>query len=165
MINRRAACAMSANLSRYRAIRPEEHRHREFRNEYFHQLLRSPARDFLPQQFAKFGNSAVRVGEMLGPSGLRTALRFKNDAILLDHLPVLLLQKCLEEKPPIRFFQSMELPIPQKIDEGRVVVDRCGKTKDSQNTFRTERQGNVEPHPERITAVKFRPIEVHSALP
>src|ERR1051326_4780797 len=115
MINRRAACAMSANLSRGRVIRPEEFRRRQFRNEYFHKLPCSPARDFLPQQFAKFGNSTILVGEMFRQPGLRTALRFKNDPILLDDLPVLLLPECLVQKPPIRFSQSMDLPIPQKI--------------------------------------------------
>src|SRR5262249_16110298 len=45
-----------------------------------------------------------------------------------------------------------------------VFIDRRGETKDTQDSFRTKRQRDIETDPQRFPAIEFRPIEIHATL-
>src|SRR5207249_1019402 len=137
---------------------------RPFHNECCRRLLRSPARDFLPQEFAEFGDSTIGISEVFGHSRLGAAQRFQNHAILFNDLEVLLFPECLIEEAPICAFPPAELPIAEEVDQRAVVRPGRRKAKDSQNSFWTEWKRNIQAYPQRILAIEFRPVEVHTPL-
>src|SRR5438045_1849791 len=77
---------------------------------------------------------------------------------------MLFLPKRFVEKAPIASFQATEFSIAQKINQRAVFIDGRGEAKNPQNAFRPERKRNIETNPQRIAAIKFRPVEVHTAL-
>src|ERR1051326_4717811 len=155
---------MISNWTRGREATPEDIPPLRFRSESCRRLLCSPARNLLPKQFAKFGYSPVGIREMLKHARFRAALRFEDRAILLDHSPVLLLPEGLVKKTPVGPLPSAQFTVSEEVHQCRVIMNRCGETKDPQNTFRPERQRDIQPHPKRITAIKLRPIEIHTTL-
>src|SRR5260370_25208114 len=144
---------MTVSSIRCREAEREGSLRRRFRSRWSCRLLCSPARDFLPQQFAEFGHSTIGIGEVLGHSGLRAALGFEDDAILFDDLEVLPLPKRLIQKPPLGSLPSAQFSISEEVDERAVNVNRCRETENSQNPFRPERKGDIEAYPQRIAAI------------
>src|SRR5215831_5928134 len=155
---------MTANSIRYREAKREVVLRPQFRSEEWRRLLWRPARDLLPKKFAEFGDATIGVGQMFGDSRLCSALRLQNPPVLLDDFEVLLFPERLIKESPIGSLPSPQVAIPQEIHERAVFINRSSEAEDTQNAFWAKRQRNIKSNPQRLAAIEFRPIEIHTAL-
>src|SRR5215471_8754510 len=161
---RRAGGATIVNWIRFHEeARPEIPFRRSHNGSSCH-LLQRPARGLLLQQLPQFRNATIGIRKMLGSARFRPALRLQDNSILLDDFQVLIPPEDFVQESPVRSFPADELSIAEEIDQRPIWVDGSCETKNAQDPFWSEWKRNVQAYPDRITAVKLGPVEVHSPL-